>query len=186
VPFYRYGVIHGDPHLGNYTARADETINLMDFGAIRVFEPKFVRGVIDLYRAVQAGDRDLAVSAYETWGFTGLKREVIETLNQWASFVYAPLLEDRPRLIEETNASSYGIEVAAKVHQDLKRLGGVRPPREFVLMDRAAVGLGGVFLRLGAKVNWHRLFHDTIKDFDDQALAKRQASALKKVGLVVG
>ena len=22
VPFYRYGVIHGDPHLGNYQVRA--------------------------------------------------------------------------------------------------------------------------------------------------------------------
>jgi predicted unusual protein kinase regulating ubiquinone biosynthesis (AarF/ABC1/UbiB family) len=183
VPFYSYGVIHGDPHLGNYTARADDSINLMDFGAIRIFAPKFVRGVIDLYRAVQSGDRDLAVSAYETWGFTGLKREVIDTLNQWASFVYAPLMEDRPRLIEETNASNYGREVAEKVHSELKRLGGVKPPREFVMVDRAAIGLGGVFLRLGAKVNWHRLFHDSIKDFDDRALAKRQAAALKKVGL---
>jgi predicted unusual protein kinase regulating ubiquinone biosynthesis (AarF/ABC1/UbiB family) len=183
VPFYSYGVIHGDPHLGNYTARPDDTINLMDFGAIRVFTPKFVRGVIDLYRALERGDQALAVSAYETWGFTGLKREVIDTLNQWAAFVYAPLMEDRPRLIEETNASSYGVEVAAKVHAELKRLGGVKPPREFVMVDRAAVGLGGVFLRLGAKVNWHRLFHDTIKDFDEKALAKHQSAALKKVGL---
>jgi predicted unusual protein kinase regulating ubiquinone biosynthesis (AarF/ABC1/UbiB family) len=183
VPFYSYGVIHGDPHLGNYTARADDSINLMDFGAIRIFKPNFVRGVIDLYRALETGDQELAVAAYETWGFVGLKREVIETLNRWAAFVYAPLMEDRPRLIEETNASTYGREVAEKVHAELKRLGGVKPPREFVMVDRAAIGLGGVFLRLGAKVNWHRLFHDTIKDFNDKVLAKRQASALKKAGL---
>jgi len=185
VPFYQYGVIHGDPHLGNYTARPNGDINLMDFGCIRVFEPKFVRGVIDLYKAVRDGDHDLAVSAYETWGFTGLKKDVIETLNMWASFVYAPLLEDRPRLIEETNASSYGVEVAGKVHAQLRQLGGVTPPREFVLMDRAAIGLGGVFMRIKAKINWHRLFHDTIKDFDAAALKKRQAAALKKVGLQV-
>ncbi|MCB2109148.1 MAG: AarF/ABC1/UbiB kinase family protein [Rhodobacteraceae bacterium] len=183
IPFYRYGVIHGDPHLGNYTARPDASINLMDFGCIRVFHPKFVKGVIDLYFAVERGDRDLAVSAYETWGFTGLKNEVIDTLHQWATFVYAPLLEDRPRLIEETNSSQYGYEVASKVHRRLHELGGVKPPREFVLMDRAAIGLGGVFMRLKAHVNWHRLFHDTIKDFDIAALAKRQAGALKKVGL---
>ncbi|MBM3515537.1 MAG: AarF/ABC1/UbiB kinase family protein [Alphaproteobacteria bacterium] len=183
VPFYRYGVIHGDPHLGNYTARANGDINLLDFGCIRVFAPKFVRGVIDLYRAVRDGDRELAVSAYETWGFTGLKKDVIDTLNMWASFVYAPLLEDRPRLIEETNASSYGMEVAGKVHTQLRSQGGVKPPREFVLMDRAAIGLGGVFMRIKAHVNWHRLFHDTIKDFDEADLAKRQAAALKKAGL---
>ena len=28
------------------------------------------------------------------------------------------------------------------------------PPREFVLMDRGAVGLGSVFLRLHAELNW--------------------------------
>ena len=53
VPFYEYGVIHGDPHLGNYTVRGrDGDVNLLDFGCIRVFEPKFVKGVIDLYFAL--------------------------------------------------------------------------------------------------------------------------------------
>lgn len=37
VPFYRYGVIHGDPHMGNYQVRPDGSVNLLDFGAIRVF-----------------------------------------------------------------------------------------------------------------------------------------------------
>lgn len=184
IPLYQYGVIHGDPHLGNYSVRDDLSINLMDFGCIRVFRPEFISGVIDLYRAVESGDRDLAVHAYETWGFVGLDNEVIDTLSRWASFIYAPLLEDRPRLIEETNATDYGREVAMEVHTELRRLGGVKPPREFVLMDRAAIGLGSVFLRLGAEVNWHRLFHDTIESFDPKVLAKRQKKALKQTGLV--
>src|SRR5580692_8120247 len=37
VPFYFYGVIHGDPHLGNYTVAPGHTVNLLDFGCIRVF-----------------------------------------------------------------------------------------------------------------------------------------------------
>lgn len=184
VPLYQYGVIHGDPHLGNYSVRDDLSINLMDFGCIRVFRPKFIGGVIDLYKALQDGDRDLAVHAYETWGFTDLDDEVIDALSRWASFIYAPLMEDRPRLIEETNATEYGREVAMEVHGELKRLGGVTPPREFVLMDRAAIGLGSVFLRLGAEVNWHRLFHDTIESFDPKVLEKRQKKALKATGLV--
>ncbi|MCC6914118.1 MAG: AarF/ABC1/UbiB kinase family protein [Rhodospirillaceae bacterium] len=183
VPFYRYGVIHGDPHLGNYTVRADASVNLMDFGCIRVFPPSFVKGVIDLYRALQKNERDLAVSAYETWGFKGLSNETIDVLNIWAAFVYAPLMEDRPRLVEETNAAEYGRDAVAKVHKELKRLGGVRPPREFVLMDRAAIGLGSVFMHLNAKVNWYRLFHETIEGFEVKNLAKVQGAALKKAGL---
>ena len=58
TPFYTCGVIHGDPHLGNYTVRPDASINLLDFGCIRVFKPSFVKGVIDLYHALQTDDRD--------------------------------------------------------------------------------------------------------------------------------
>jgi predicted unusual protein kinase regulating ubiquinone biosynthesis (AarF/ABC1/UbiB family) len=184
VPLYNYGVIHGDPHLGNYRVRADDSISLLDFGCIRVFKPKFVAGVIDLYHALQNDDRDLAVHAYETWGFTGLRREVIDVLNLWAEFVYAPLLENRARRIQETDRGSvYGARVASRVHRELRELGGVRPPREFVFMDRAAIGLGSVFLRLDAEINWHVLFQDLIRDFDPKRLARRQAAALKRAGV---
>jgi predicted unusual protein kinase regulating ubiquinone biosynthesis (AarF/ABC1/UbiB family) len=183
VPFYRYGVIHGDPHLGNYSARDDNTINLIDFGCIRIFRSPFVKGVIDLYRAIETDNRDLAVSAYETWGFANLSNDVIDTLNLWAKFVYAPLLEDRERRIQESAGTMYGAKVAGKVHAELRRLGGVKPPREFLLMDRAAIGLGSVFLRLEAEINWHRLFHGLIEDFDVNALEKRQVKALKAAGI---
>jgi len=95
------------------------------------------------------------------------------------------LLEDRPRAIQEGGGTMYGAQVAGKVHAQLRRLGGVTPPREFVLMDRAAIGLGSVFLRLKAEINWYRLFHDLIGGFDAAKLERRQATALKKVGLSV-
>jgi predicted unusual protein kinase regulating ubiquinone biosynthesis (AarF/ABC1/UbiB family) len=183
VPFYDYAVIHGDPHLGNYTASPALRLNLLDFGCIRVFRPALVQGVIDLYWALVRGDRDLAVHAYETWGFTDLRKEVIDTLNLWAAFVYAPLMEDRPRLIEETNSGAYGREVAFNVQRGLRKIGGVTPPREFVLMDRAAIGLGSVFMHLGAEINWHRLFMELIEGFDVDALERRQTEALTAQGL---
>lgn len=184
VPFYEYGVIHGDPHLGNYSARPDGSINLLDFGCIRIFPPSFVQGVIDLYKALRDGDESLALEAYRIWGFKDLRREMIDVLNIWARFVYAPLLEDKTRRIQEADGGLYGAEVAAKVHAELRRVGGVEPPREFVLMDRAAVGLGSVFLRLRAEINWYRLFHDLIGDFDRAVLTKRQGKALRQVGLM--
>jgi predicted unusual protein kinase regulating ubiquinone biosynthesis (AarF/ABC1/UbiB family) len=183
VPFYYYGVIHGDPHLGNYTVAPDRTVNLLDFGCIRVFRASFVRGVIDLYRALQRGDRDLAVHAYRSWGFGNLSNEVIDVLNRWALFVYGPLLEDRERLIQEKASGAYGAVVAESVHRDIRRLGGVRPPREFVFMDRAAIGLGSVFLHLKAEINWYRLFHELIGDFDEATLAERQEAALLAAGV---
>ncbi|WP_428490980.1 ABC1 kinase family protein [Rhodopila sp.] len=183
VPFYRYGVIHGDPHLGNYQVRQDGSVNLLDFGAIRVFGARFVSGVIELFEAVRDHDDDKAHHAYETWGFTDLSREKMNVLNMWARFLYEPLTQDRVRNIQETNDPTFGREVAERVHAGLKRTGGVMPPREFVLMDRSAIGLGGVFVRLKAELNWSRLFHDLIADFSEAALAQRQAAALTEAGV---
>ena len=183
VPFYYYGVIHGDPHLGNYTIRPDGSVNLLDYGCVRIFGAKFVQGVIDLYHALERDDRALAVHAYESWGFQNLNKETIDVLNRWAGFVYGPLLEDRSRRIQETSSGVYGREVAEGVHADLRRLGPVKPPREFVFMDRAAIGLGSVFLHLGAEINWHRMFKELIDGFDVAALDKQQKKLMKQVGL---
>lgn len=104
-------------------------------------------------------------------------------LNLWARFLYEPLTQDRVRRIQETDDPQFGRAVAEKVHAGLKRTGGVKPPREFVLMDRSAIGLGGVFLRLKAELNWSCLFHELIADFDKSALAARQAAALARAGV---
>lgn len=185
VPFYSYGVIHGDPHMGNYTVRPDNGINLLDFGCVRIFPPGVVGGVIALYRALVADDADAAVAAYEALGFTKPSKALIEVLNVWARFIYAPILEDRSRLIEETNSGVYGRATARKVHEELRKLGKVEVPREFVFMDRAAVGLGAVFLKLRAEINWYRIFHGLIDGFEVKKLAQMQAKALKDADLTL-
>lgn len=182
-PFYGFGVIHGDPHLGNYSVCYDHSLNLLDFGCVRIFPASFVRAVIDLYCALRDDDMALAVHAYETWGFSGLNGEIIEVLNHWARFLYGPLMKDQTQTIQEDGGIAYGANVAAKVHAELRRIGGVTPPREFVLMDRAAIGLGSVFTHLGAEINWYQQFHRLIEDFDESALADRQAQTLAKFGL---
>ena len=183
VPFYKFGVIHGDPHLGNYSICPNGDVNLMDFGCIRIFRPDFVTGVIELYKALRDNDEELAVNAYKRWGFKNPSNELISVLNIWANFIYQPLLEDKVRLINPSESGQYGRETAEKVHEELKKIGGVKPPREFVLMDRAAVGLGSVFMHLKAEVNWYRIFHDLVGDFDQGILSKRQAQAIKESGL---
>jgi predicted unusual protein kinase regulating ubiquinone biosynthesis (AarF/ABC1/UbiB family) len=191
-PFSRYGVIHGDPHLGNYTVfdegrdgrHKPAGINLLDYGCIRVFPPKFVGGVVDLYNGLRTGDHDLVVHAYETWGFRRLSRELIDTLNIWARFIYGPLLDDRVRsLADGVKPSDYGRRQAFEVHRALKEKGPVRVPREFVFMDRAAIGLGGVFLHLRAELNFYRLFNEAIEDYSIARVTERQSAALAAVGL---
>ena len=185
-PFSQFGVIHGDPHLGNYTVFGEgEGINLLDYGCVRVFPPSFVGGVVDLYQGLMRNDQAQVVHAYETWGFKGLRKDLIEVLNIWARFIYGPLLDDRVRTIADgVEPGKYGRKEAFTVHQALKEKGPVKVPREFVFMDRAAIGLGGVFLHLDAKLNFHQLFESALgENFSVAAIEQRQSAALDLVGL---
>jgi predicted unusual protein kinase regulating ubiquinone biosynthesis (AarF/ABC1/UbiB family) len=187
-PFCRYGVIHGDPHLGNYTIFTEggvpKALNLLDYGCIRIFPATFVGGVVDLYRGLRKGDNAQIVHAYETWGFKGLTNDLIEILNIWARFIYGPLMEDRVRAIADgVKAAEYGRKQAYMVHQALKTKGPVTVPREFVFMDRAAIGLGGVFIRLRAELNFHRLFNAALEGFDIARVEREQKGALGRAQL---
>ena len=181
VPFYQYGIIHGDPHPGNYTiTNGGKNLNLLDYGCIRVFKGNFVEAVIKLYIALKNKNNDLAAEAYKSWGFTKLNNDLIETLNIWALYLYGPLLENKVRNIQDHNTSSYGKELLGKVRKKLKKLGGIKPPKEFVLVDRAAIGLGSVFMHLNAEINWHQEFEKLIKGFNMNRLDTKQNSLITK------
>ena len=187
-PFSRAAVIHGDPHLGNYTVFSEDGeaqgINLLDYGCVRIFHPRFVGGVVDLYRGLLEDDRDRVVHAYEVWGFKRLDKETVDILNIWARFIYGPLLEDRTRTVADgVEPGAYGRREAFSVHQALKERGPVTIPQEFVFMDRAAVGLGAVFLHLRSELNYHRLFEAEIERFSLETLSQRQEMALAEAGL---
>ena len=56
-------------------------------------------------------------------------------------------------------------------------------PREFMLMDRAAIGLGAVFLHLRAELKFYRLFNEAIEDFSIPRVTEHQGTALASAGL---
>ena len=177
-PFYSFAIIHGDPHFGNYSFTKNGNINLFDFGCIRIFPVNFVKAVIDLYYALERKDIDLAVEAYKTWGFKKINKELIEILNLWASYIYGPLLENKRRFIQGDGKKGYGFAIANKVYKKLKQIGGVEPPKEFVFIDRAAIGMGSLFMKLNVRLNWYELFNNLIKDFELNHIKKKQEEIL--------
>ena len=112
-----------------------------------------------------------------------MTKNKLEVLNKWAEFIYSPLMEDKVQRIQQSDSGIYGAQIAAEVHKELKKLGGVKPPKEFVFMDRAAVGLGSVFMHLKAEVNWYKIFHSLIKNFEIKKMKTRQQKILKLVKL---
>ena len=182
-PFYKYGIIHGDPHLGNYSVDKKNNINLFDYGCVRIFPATFVKGVIDLYFALKENDNSKIKKAYEAWGFKDIDNKLMAVLNKWALFLYDPILKNEVRRIQDSDSGIYGAKIAGEVHRELKKYGGVKPPREFVFMDRAAVGLGSIFIHLKAEINWYKLFHALIKDFSVKTIDNNQKKVLKSAGI---
>ena len=78
----------------------------------------------------------------------------------------------------------YGRREAFRVHQALKRKGPVTVPREFVFMDRAAIGLGAVFLHLRAELNFYRLFNEAIETLLDGSRRQTAAGGADRGGVV--
>ena len=182
LPFYHYGLIYWESHLGNYSVDKDNNINLFDYGCVRIFPAKFVKGVIDLYFALKENDNKKIKLAYKAWGFKEIDDKLMNVLNKWALFLYDPILKDEVRRIQDSDSGIYGAKIAGEVHKELKQYGGVKPPREFVFMDRAAVGLGSIFIHLKAEINWYQLFHELIKDFSLKNVDNNQKKALKSAG----
>ncbi|MGE3304265.1 MAG: ABC1 kinase family protein [Hyphomonadaceae bacterium] len=186
TPLGQYGVIHGDPHLGNYSfaGAAGETLNLLDFGCVRIFPPRFVEGVVTLRDGLAREDAAAIAAAYENWGFHDLSAERIEALNIWARFMFAPLLDSRVRRVAEgVKPSEYGRPEIWRMKEMLRAHGPVAIPREFVFLDRAAIGLGAAFIRLDAALNFAELFDEAIAGFSAAAMTARQDAALAAAGL---
>ena len=161
------------------TADRDESTVVL--GPAHDICPRAERGTL-----ARHDNRAQIVQAYESWGFIGLSNELIDLLNIWARFIYGPLLDDRERRIaEDVSPGEYGRREAFTVAKGLKEKGPVKVPREFVFMDRAAIGLGGVFLHLDAKQNWYRLFNETIEGFNLAEVAARQSAAFSETGVPV-
>lgn len=184
-PMAKFGVIHGDPHLGNYTFTGNAAeLNMLDFGCVRIFPPAFVQGVVKLYRALQNDDIDGVGAAYRDWGFGDLPRGAVEALTIWAKFMYAPMLDDRVRTAADgVKPGEYGRKEIMRVKDAIQAYGPITVPREFVFMDRAAIGLGAAFLHLRAELNFHQLFEAQIANFELNAVSARQQDALKAVDL---
>ena len=191
LPFSQFGVIHGDPHLGNYSvvarARARGGGSRRSISsttaACASFPPASSAAWWSSTEACKATRRGWSMPT-KSGASRRLSRETVAALNIWARFIYGPLVDDRVRSIADgVKPGEYGRREAFAVARALKAQGPLKVPREFVFMDRAAIGLGGAFLRLRAELNFHRLFEAAIEGFSVEAVAARQSAALSAVGL---
>ncbi len=151
---HRNLVFNGDPHPGNYIFQEDGGVVFLDFGCIKRFKAHFIDDLLAMNRAIVTEDRD----AFDSYI---LKLELIlpgrpyDRDKMWDFFAYhaAPFAKDRVfEFTEEWIRQS--TEVMSR--DNLQQL---NLPPDLIFFNRITFGLNSMFQKLGAKANWHQIYH---------------------------
>ncbi|HIZ97915.1 MAG TPA: AarF/ABC1/UbiB kinase family protein [Candidatus Janibacter merdipullorum] len=148
----RAGLLHADPHPGNFRLTPDGRLGVVDYGAVARL-PEGIPPIIGtLVRAALAGDGEAVVAGLRGEGFIrpGIEVDADDVLAYLLPFV-EPLREPTHAFTREW------LRAATKGVTDLRApefATGMRMnmPREYAMIHRVFVGAMGVLSQLGATV----------------------------------
>jgi predicted unusual protein kinase regulating ubiquinone biosynthesis (AarF/ABC1/UbiB family) len=150
---YRRGLLHADPHPGNYRFRPGGAVVLFDYGCVRVFEPEVVAALVALADGARRRDEDRVRSALRGLGaepsadpgaFSGIQA-LLEGF-------FAPLLTAGPHAVD----SSVALDLR-RLTSDKLAIARMRLPGKLLFLMRLRFGLYSVLARLGAVCDWGEL-----------------------------
>jgi ubiquinone biosynthesis protein len=155
------GHYHADPHPGNVLVRADGAIVLLDFGAVGKLEPSMRQGISSFLEAIIKGDEDQLLRSLRMMGFLRVGSEQSDAAARIIEHFHRKF-QDEIRL-ESFSLSSIkldtrkGFEHLADLHEMNVGLREVSDafhmPREWVLLERAALLLTGLCTHLDRDMN---------------------------------
>jgi aarF domain-containing kinase len=148
-----FGLLHADPHPGNFLFLPDGRVGLLDFGCVKRFDPKFLEIHRRLLRT-PVEEEDALVGCYREIGLfdpaadrTGERRGLLLALQRLDAGKY-----------HQAGRFDFGdagyLRALSALLQDLLRAGLTHP--EFVLYIRTKLGLYNLFHQLGACVDCRR------------------------------
>ena len=149
--FHELGLLHGDPHPGNYAFR-DGKVVLYDFGCVRRFNREQTDAFAAMAQALRRDDRPSMSKAARQFGFRVSGAEAEGLLERFARSFFAPMLHDGPSVMPADGAF-----VATQLMQDKLSLLKLGLPPHMVFLLRLRFGLYAVLSRIGACCDWAQL-----------------------------
>ncbi len=159
-PFLRQGLIHADPHPGNYIVMDDGRLGVLDFGATKVLSQPFT---VAYWRIVTAAMRLEAISIYDVldsidFELGGEEERTRAWLRELALIVERPIRND----FYDWAQCRLAIDCRKQYLRDPTVAVRVRGPVESLMFYRAAVGASGDFRMLRARGNFRSVLHDVV------------------------
>jgi predicted unusual protein kinase regulating ubiquinone biosynthesis (AarF/ABC1/UbiB family) len=154
-PFLASGVVHADPHPGNFMLLPDGTLGVLDFGAIKQMSDGWTFANRKLFTALLGGP------AYDCIGDSQKAGMVFDDPSAARPFVQEVL--DIACRAASAETFDYG---AASINRDMRNhflkhalsLGAIRPPKEAVQFFRCVAGMNQNLENLGARGPFRAVF----------------------------
>ena len=148
-----FGVLHTDPHPGNYLVTYHPKLGMLDFGSIRRFPETVRRAGVRFARGLVGHDDRAVAQALVTLGYLDRDhnpRPMLKIIH----ILFEPMLIDREYDPAEYDAMAKAAEVSEIAFKH--RL--YRSPSHSVFLLRALIGLDGIIKGLASRANYRRLF----------------------------
>ncbi len=154
---FEFGILHTDPHPGNYMVTHHPKLGILDFGSIRIFPENIRLAYLDLARAVVDRDTETTARCFVALGFLDVANDPAPLVRIF-DIIFEPVLRDDVYDPRKYNSVERGLEIASigLQHRIFKA------PGHRVFLERALLGLDAYLKQLGTVTNWHRLFRECI------------------------
>ncbi len=160
----RGGVLHADPHPGNYRVLPDGRLGILDFGCVKVFdEERFLRPFTEMVVSRMAGDTERFKDAMCALGLLHDRDDAreMDDMVRIADYFSSGIMRD-----EDFDFTTFSYVRAAKelvlYFLQARRI----PPsqRDFIFLTRVVLGYYEYFSRARARTNFRRLVEPWIAD----------------------
>ncbi|MGH7819047.1 MAG: ABC1 kinase family protein [Candidatus Binatia bacterium] len=148
-----FGIVHVDPHPGNYLVTHHPKLGVLDFGCIRILPPELRAAYRDLNRSILEDDERLMREALVRLDFLNPEDDH-RPMREILRHVFEPLLTDAPSDPRDYKSME---RVRVAIEQGLRARYWKAPPHR-VFLDRVMIGIDGYLKLAGTVANWHRIY----------------------------
>ena len=151
--FFDHGVMHADPHPGNFALDEKNRLVMYDFGCVKTFDSAFVEGYRRALRDAMQGHFDRIPTDLDAIGirYRGRKPPSLQWYAEVAGMLLAPFLSDTPVPIHQADIHS---QFQSWGRQNFTTLLQFEAPAELAMFNRVVAGMYGNLRRLKTTALW--------------------------------
>ena len=153
-----FGVLHTDPHPGNYLVTYHPKLAILDFGSVRIFPEEIRKAYLTLAKAILTRDEQSMARCFVTLGYLDPGQDPAP-LVRVMYIMFEGITEDREFDPRDFDSVAKTMEITTIGLEN--RI--FNSPGHRLFLVRALLGLDGYIHQFGTITNWHRLFRECIE-----------------------